>query len=200
MDAGILGGTFDPIHLGHLKIAEEARVQLNLEKVLFVPANRSALKVDRETAAVAHRLEMLKLAIATKPYFELSPIEVERPGVSYTVDTMELLSKQLGAGTNLFFIIGMDSLLELPQWKNPTKLLKLCHLAVFPRPGFEQPDLGTLEASAGGISESVVWLSMEPMYISSTDIRRRIASGLSIRNLVTENVEQYIIEHGLYRR
>ena len=199
MDVGILGGTFDPVHLGHLKIAEEARVQLKLEKVLFVPANKSALKVDRETAAVAHRLEMLKLAIAAKPYFEPSYIEVDRPGISYTVDTVELLKKQLGAGAKLFFIIGMDSLLELPQWKNPTRLLKLCHLAVFPRPGFERPDLSTSEVSAGGINESVVWLMIEPVDISATDIRRRIACGLPIRKLVSEDVERYIIEHGLYR-
>lgn len=199
MDIGILGGTFDPIHLGHLKIAEEARRQLNLSKVLFIPAGRPPLKKDGVIMSARHRTEMVRLAITGKPYFDLSALEVDRPGVSYTVDTLALLQKQLGAKTGLFFIAGMDSLLELPEWREAARLVKLCHLVVFPRPGFEKPDLKILEASIPGLTRGVVWLDMEPVDISSTDIRRRVAQGISIHDKVPAAVARYIKEHGLYR-
>jgi nicotinate-nucleotide adenylyltransferase len=199
MDIGVLGGTFDPIHFGHLKIAEEARMRLSLVKVLFIPAGRPALKTGRIMMPARHRTEMVKLAIAGKPYFELSPLEVDRPGVSYTVDTLALLQKQLGAEAKIFFIAGMDSLLELPEWKEAAKLVKLCHLVVVPRTGFEKPDLKALEASIPGLTRRVIYLDIETVDISSTDIRRRVARGLSIHNLVPDEVERYIGKHKLYR-
>lgn len=199
MDIGVLGGTFDPVHFGHLKIAEEARRQLGLGRVLFVPAGRPALKTDSIITPAHHRTEMVRLAIAGKPYLELSALEVDRLGISYTVDTLASLQKQFGAKVKLFFIAGMDSLLDLPEWREAAKLVKLCRLVVFPRTGYKKPDLKALEVSIPGLTKSVVWLDMEPVNISSTDIRERVACGLPIHKLVPRAVERYIKEHVLYR-
>ena len=199
MDVGVLGGTFDPIHLGHLKIAEEARRQLALDRVLFVPAGRPALKTDRIITPAHHRIQMVRLAIAGKPYFELSALEVGRPGASYTVDTLVLLRERLGMEAKIFFIAGMDSLLELPEWRETARLVKLCRLVVFPRAGYKKPNLKILEASIPGLIRSVIWLDMEPVDISSTDIRGRVARGLPIRSMVPDAVEIYIKEHQMYQ-
>ncbi len=199
MDVGVLGGTFDPIHLGHLKIAEEARQQLGLDRVLFVPAGRPALKTDRIITPAHHRTEMVRLAIAGKPYLELSALEVDRLEVSYTVDTLASLQKQFGVEAKLFLIAGMDSLLDLPEWREAARLVKLCRLVVFPRTGYKKPDLKALEASIPGLTKSVALLDMEPVDISSTDIRGRVVRGLPIHELVSRAVERYIKEHGLYR-
>jgi nicotinate-nucleotide adenylyltransferase len=199
MDIGVLGGTFDPIHSGHLIIAEEARIRLKLAKILFVPAGQPWLKTGRAIAAVSHRVEMVKLALVGNPYFELSTIEVDQAEPSYTVDTLAILRRQLGTEAKIFFILGWDSLAELPQWKEPAKLIQFCKLVAVTRTGFSTPDLKAMEASVPGVTRSVVWLDMPPIDISSTDIRKRVALGLSIHGLVPNEVERYIKEQELYR-
>jgi nicotinate-nucleotide adenylyltransferase len=200
MNIGVLGGTFDPIHSAHLVIAEEARLRFGFAKVLFVPAGNPWLKTDREITQATHRVEMVRRAISANPYFELSTIEVDRPGPSLSVETVAILQRQLGPGTVLFFLIGWDSLMGLPQWKEPDRLVRLCKLVAVTRPGFSRPDLMALESSVPGVTRSVVWLDIPPMDISSSDIRDRVAQGLSIHGLVPDEVENYIKENKLYRK
>ena len=201
MNTGILGGTFDPIHSGHLVIAEEARLKLRLDKVLFIPAGQQWLKTEeRNITPAVHRVEMVRLAIAAKPYFDLSTVEVDRPGPTYSVETMAILHQQLGAEAKLFFIVGWDSLAELPQWKEPDRLVHLCKLVAVTRPGFNRPDLKEMEPPVPGITQSVVWLDIPPIDISSTDIRKRVIQGQSIHGLVPDGVEKYIAEQKLYRQ
>ena len=200
MDIGILGGTFDPVHVGHLRIAEEARVRLELSRVLFVPAGQPWLKADEAIALPIHCVEMVRRAIAGNPYFELSTTEVDRPGPSYTVDTVAVLQQQLGAEASFFFLLGWDSLAELPRWKEPDKLVQMCRLVAVPRPDFSPPDLEALESSIPGVTQSVVLLDMPLVDVSSSDIRKRVAQGLSIQGLVPGDVEEYIKEQQLYRQ
>jgi nicotinate-nucleotide adenylyltransferase len=196
VNIGVLGGTFDPIHIGHLIIAEEARVRLGLSKVLFVPAGQPWLKQDRDVTAAVHRVEMVGRAIADNPYFELSTLEVERSGPSYTVDTLTTLRKELGGRTGLFFVLGRDTLAELPLWKEPEKVVQLCRLVVPPRLGSR--DLKHLEKAIPGLLDKVIQLAMPVIGISSSEIRQRIAQGLSIRYLVPPEVEKYITEQKIY--
>jgi len=198
MNVGVLGGTFDPVHSGHLVIAEEARLKLKLNKVLFLPAGQQWLKTNRKITPAVHRIEMLKRAIADNASFELSTMEADRPGPSYSVDTVAALQQQLGAGAKIFFLIGWDGLAELPQWKEPARLIQLCKLVAVTRPDFSRPDLKSLEPSIPGITQSVVWLDIPPIDISSSDIRDRVAQGLSIHGLVPDDVESYIAENKLY--
>lgn len=196
MNIGVLGGTFDPIHIGHLIVAEEARLKLGLSEVLFVPAGQPWLKQDRNITAAVHRLEMVRVAIADNPYFELSTLEVERPGPSYTVDTLTMLRKQLGSRASLFFILGRDALAELPLWKEPQEVVQLCKLVVPPRIGSK--DLRHLEKAIPGLRDKVIQLDMPVIGISSSEIRQRIAQGLPVRYLVPPGVEGYIVEHRVY--
>jgi len=198
MNIGVLGGTFDPIHSGHLVIAEKARLKFRLARVLFVPAGQPWFKTARTISPAAHRVEMVKRAIAANPHFELSAVEVDRPGPSYSVETIAILQQQLGAGARLFFLVGWGSLAELPQWKEPDRLIQLCKLVAVTRPGFSRPDLKAMESLVPGVTQSVVRLDIPPVDISSTDIRNRVARGLSIHGLVPEGVEGYIKEHKLY--
>jgi nicotinate-nucleotide adenylyltransferase len=200
MNIGVLGGTFDPIHSGHLIMAEEARLRLKLARVLFVPARQQWLKTGRNIASAAHRVEMVKLAIATNLNFEISAVDIDRPGPSYSVDTIAILQQQMGAGAKIFFLVGWDSLAELPQWKEPDRLIQLCKLVAVTRSGFSRPDLKALEPAVPGVTQSVVWLDIAPVDISSTEIRKRVAQGLSIHGLVPEGVESYIKERKLYRQ
>ena len=199
MDTGILGGTFDPIHIGHLIAAEEARVTLGLSEVLFMLAGQPWLKNDRAILAAENRVEMVRLAIASNPHFKLSTMEVERPGESYSVDTLEELHRRYGPDRRWFFILGADSLLTLPQWKHPGRLVQLCHLVVVNRPDFPYRDMATLEETIPGVSRHVTLMDMPEIGISSTDIRERVSQGRSIRYLVSPGVENYILEHGFYR-
>jgi nicotinate-nucleotide adenylyltransferase len=196
VNIGVLGGTFDPIHIGHLVVAEEARLKLGFREVLFVPAGQPWLKLDRNITSVVHRVEMVRRAIADNPHFKLCTLEVKRPGPSYTVDTLTMLRKQLGSEASLFFIIGRDTLAELPLWKEPEKLIQLCRLVVAPRLGSK--DLKHLETAIPGLLEQVMQLDMPVIEISSSGIRRRIAQGLTIRYLVPAEVEKYITEQKVY--
>jgi len=200
MNIGVLGGTFDPIHMGHLIIAEEVRARLDLDEVLFVPAGRPWLKLNNANAISPprHRLEMVRLAIADEPAYRLSTMEIDRPGPSYTVDTMAELSNQVGAEGKLYFILGWDNLNQLPRWHQPQRLVELCRLVPVRRVGFASPDLDSLEAAVPGLAKSLVMLDTPQIEISSSEIRQRVARGLSIHQLVPEPVERYIVEHKLY--
>lgn len=200
MNMGVLGGTFDPIHSGHLVMAEEARLRFGLNKVLLVPAGKPWLKTNREITPAVHRLEMVKRAIAGDASFELSTMEIDRPGPSYSVDTVAALQQKISTGARIFFLIGWDSLAELPQWQEPARLIRLCKLIAVTRSGLSRPDLKSLEPTVPGITQSVVWLDIQPINISSSDIRDRVAKGQSIHGLVPDKVESYIAENKLYRK
>ena len=200
MKIGILGGTFDPIHNGHLKIAEAARKKLGLNEVYFMPAAKTPLKEGISISAVKRRVEMVRLAIAGKPHFKLSTIELDRPGPSYTADTIAELRKKLGAETELYFIIGWDSLSQFARWREPARIIRMCRLVAVPRPGYTMPDAKALEAAIPGMSESLIVLDKPEIAISATEIRERVARGQSIRRLVPEEVAGYIQKNGLYLR
>lgn len=198
MNIGVLGGTFDPIHNGHLIVAEEARARVNLAETLFVPAGQPWLKTDRPISAVEHRVEMVHLAIADKPYFKLSTVDIDRAGASYTIDTIADLQGQIGAEDELFLILGWDSLAELPQWHEPSQLITMCRLVVVPRPGYPRPKLKKLEASIPGISQRVMVMDGPEIDISASLVRERVVKGLYVRHLVPEPVNRYIKQHKLY--
>lgn len=198
MNIGVMGGTFDPVHLGHIAVAEEARERLNVVTVLFVPAGQPWLKAGSPISPAKHRVSMLRLALADKPYFELSTMEIDRTGPSYAVDTIAGLKSKLDAEDEIFFILGWDSLAELPRWREPLRLVEMCHLVVAPRPGYSAPDLKILEAAIPGLSQRMIMLDRPQVDISAVEIRERVARGLSIRHLVPEPVEKYIKQHRLY--
>ena len=198
MNIGVMGGTFDPVHNGHLIVAEEAKARLDLSEVVFVPAGRPWQKADRAISAAEHRLEMVRLATADKPYFKLATLDIERAGPSYTIDTISELRTHIDSKDELFFILGWDSLVELPQWRDASQLVTLSYLVAAPRPGYPRPDLKVLEAEIPGISARVVIMDKPEIDISATDIRQRLAGGLSIHHLVPEPVTEYIRQNKLY--
>jgi nicotinate-nucleotide adenylyltransferase len=199
MKTGILGGTFDPVHKAHLMIAGEALKQLDLDEILFVPTAHTPLKEDVVITSVEHRVRMLEVALAGNPTFRLSMIEVERAGISYTVDTITYLKQQLGNDSELYFIIGFDSLKTLPRWKEPERIIRMCRLVTVCRPGYDIPDLKTFEKDIPGLINNLIIIYDPAPDISATDIRKRVAVGLSINDLVPLPVEQYIHEQGLYK-
>ena len=198
MKIGVLGGTFDPVHTGHLMVAEEARASLKLAEILLVPAGQPLLKPDYPITPAEHRLQMLRLAIAGRPHFKVSTMEIERPGPSYTVGTIAELRVQYGSEDEIFLILGWDSLAQLPEWREPSRLIKMCCLVAVPRPGFQRPDLKALEDLIPGISERVMLLDKPQIDISASAIRALAAQGLPLRHLVPEPVEEYIRQHKLY--
>jgi nicotinate-nucleotide adenylyltransferase len=200
MKIGIMGGTFDPIHVGHLIVAEQVRCSLELDNVIFIPAGEPWMKADRKITAAQHRVEMVRLAIASNPFFELSTIEIEHPGWTYTVDTLEQLSKDLDNEARLFLLIGWDGLKNMPQWKAPYRISKIATLVTFPRPGVSEPDISVLEESMPALSERMVKLDGPFIGISSTDIRERLLAGKSVRYLVPPEVDRYIVDQELYRK
>jgi len=197
MGIGILGGTFDPVHIGHLVVAEEAGLQLGFREVIFVPTGQPWLKVDRAVTASAHRVEMVRRAIADNSRFSLSTEEVERGGPTYTVDTLAAFRRSFGS-QDLYFIMGQDSFADLPLWKDPERLVEMCRLVVVPRLGRGLLELESVAARVPRVRERVVELDAPVIGISSSDIRRRVSQGLPVRYLVPEVVEQYIREHRLY--
>ncbi len=199
MRLGVLGGTFDPVHNGHIMMAEAALSQLNLSLVLFIPAGRPRFKGNETVTAAKHRLRMVELSIAGKPCFQLSDMEVRRGGVTYTIDTLRELKSSLSPRDELFFIMGWDSLKELPLWHRPLELISLCILVVAPRAGCPEPDLTELEKEVPGLSQRLVMLDEPQIEISSSGIREKVRNGADIRGLVPEAVADYIVEKGLYR-
>ena len=198
MAIGVFGGTFDPIHIGHLIIAEEARLRLRLSQVIFVPAGEPWFKHDRKISPAAHRLEIVKRAIASNPHFAVSTVDMDRPGPSYTVDTLADLRCELGEAADFYLILGLDALAEFAEWREPRRVIELCHLVAARRPEAREFDSESLERSISGISRRVIILDNPQIGISSSEIRERVAKGLSIRNLVPDAVERYIREQGLY--
>ena len=198
MNIGVLGGTFDPIHIGHLALAEEVRGRLGLAEVLFVPAGQPYLKASTPISAAEHRLQIVRLAIAGRSYFTLSTMEIERTGPTYTVDTIAELKSRLDDEDELYFILGWDTLDELPKWHEPGRLISLCRLVAVPRVGCPVPDLGSLDKAIPGLSGRVIMLDKPEIGISASVIRERVARGLSIKHLVPEAVAKYIREQGLY--
>jgi nicotinate-nucleotide adenylyltransferase len=196
---GVMGGTFDPIHLGHLVAAEAAREQFDLEQVLFVPALLPPHKQDRAITPAEHRHAMVLLATANHPRFLASRVELDRPGPSYTVDTLRLL-RTTHPQARLYFITGADALMELDTWKDPEELLRLCCMIVVSRPGCDREGLrakaADLERRTGCHVEE---LTAPALAISSHDLRQRVAEGKSLRYLVPREVRDYIFKHRLYQ-
>ncbi len=194
---GIFGGTFDPPHLGHLILAETVADALDLERVLFVPAGQPPLKEDWVITPVEHRLAMVKAAIAGNRRFAISRADIDRPGPHYSVDMVRIIAAEY-PGTDLFFMIGSDSLRDLPRWHNPGGLIELCTLAVVRRPSAE-PDMDALELAIPGIKSRVCFVDAPLIQIAGRELRRRVREGLSIRYRVTDAVLEYITRHGLYK-
>lgn len=193
---GFLGGTFDPVHIGHLAVAEEAREALGLARVLFVPAGVPPHKAGRAISPAADRVAMVELAIADNPAFALCRAEVDRPGLSYTVDTVERLLPELGEVT---VIVSTELLGGLRTWKDPERLLRIARLAVVPRPGHPATAPEVVADHFPGLEERVTFLDGPHLGLSASEIRARSAAGRSIRYLVPDAVSAYIGDHGLYR-
>lgn len=209
MKLGIFGGTFDPIHNGHLSIAEEAASIMGLDEVWFVPTGEPWLKAGTKVSPSVHRIAMVHLALEMHP-FKVSSIEVDRSGPSYTVDTLVALGEKVAKEDSLFFILGMDSLADLHRWHQPQRLFELCTLVAVSRP--EHPSINMTHLSpfletrgqvstsvAPDISGHIVLVNGPSIEISGAEIRQRVARDLPITNWVPEKVETYIYQQGLYR-
>ena len=195
---GILGGTFDPPHYGHLALAENARVQLELDRVLFVLAGQPPHKPDRPIAPANHRAAMVEAAIAGNSAFAVSRVDVDRPGPHYTIEMLALL-RQEHPQAELVFLMGGDSLTHFLTWRDPSGIVRQTRLAVMRRPGHTS-DMERMEQTIAGIRERLAWLDAPHLDIASSDLRRRVREGLPLRYLLPPVVEEYIREHRLYER
>jgi len=193
---GILGGTFDPIHHGHLVIAEEAREALGLERVLLVPTATPPHKPDRVVTAAEHRLAMAELAVAGNPAFSASGVEVARGGSSYTVETLEILLRE--GVSDPWFILSSEALADFPAWRRPDRILELCRLAVVPRGDHAALDAAWTREHFPGCEDRIRFLPGPLLPISGSVVRRRAAAGRSVRYLVPDAVARYIADHALY--
>jgi nicotinate-nucleotide adenylyltransferase len=193
---GIFGGTFDPVHLGHLILVSELRAALGLDRVLLVPNARSPFKTNQEISSESDRIAMLEIAVADTPWLDVSTIELDRGGISYTIDTLNQLHQQQ-PGAKLFFLMGADSLLDLPSWRDPNGILSLAEIAVATRPGVS-PDLAPIQSSLPTAKNRIHIIETPLIALSSTDIRRRVHARKPITFLVPAPVEHYIAKHGLY--
>ncbi|HEY3111382.1 MAG TPA: nicotinate-nucleotide adenylyltransferase [Chloroflexota bacterium] len=196
---GVLGGTFDPIHYGHLAAAEECRVALELDVVLFMPAGQPPHKRRLSVSSAVDRVRMVELAIGSNRHFALSRIDVDRAGPSYTVGALDQLRRELGPESQLWFVMGADSLADILTWREPERLLQLARLAVVNRPGAPDPAPERLEAELPGARARIDVVEIPDLAISATDLRRRVAKGRPIKYQLPEAVEQYVQERGLYR-
>jgi nicotinate-nucleotide adenylyltransferase len=199
MKIGVFGGTFDPIHIGHLIVAEEARYQLDLKKVIFLPAGRPWFKGDRLITDGKMRLEMIKHAIKNNSLFDVSELELNREGATYSVESIPKLKKELGGDVELYFLIGVDALADIHKWKQPTKLMEMCYIAGLTRPGYVDFDWSAIEKVLARASERIRIIEVSRIDVSSTDIRIMVQNALSVRYLVPDAVASYIKEHGLYK-
>ncbi len=191
-----MGGTFDPLHHGHLVTAEEALWQFHLDEVVFVPTGQPWMKADREVSPAEHRYLMTVIATASNPHFSVSRIEVDREGPTYAVDTLRELRQQRAGDVELFFITGADAMLEILQWKDPEEVLEQAHFIAATRPGY---DIARFEKEAPTSHPRVSVMDIPALAISSSDIRRRVRDGEPIRYLVPEGVNTYIRKFHLYR-
>ena len=190
---GIMGGTFDPIHYGHLVTAEEVRVKFNLTDVIFVPSGAPPHKLNRKITCSEHRYLMTVLATITNLFFSVSRIEIDRKGPSYAIDTIAEIKKIVGNDVELFFITGADAFLEMGKWYRADELVKMCRFVAATRPGYP------IEKIDSKFSKHIELVEVPALSISSTDIRQRIREGRSIKYLLPEAVEDYILKNDLYR-
>jgi nicotinate-nucleotide adenylyltransferase len=198
MKIGVLGGTFDPVHNGHIMIADEAHKSLGLTEVLMIPAWQPMSKTETIITPAEQRLDMLLLAIKGRPYLKISTVEFDRQGPSYTVDTIEELQGIYGKEYEFYFILGWDSLEQLPTWHDPKRLIRRCILAAVPRPDYKKPDLKEMEQVIPHISERVVFLERPLTDISATKIRGMAGMGEKIDHMVPREVAEYIKKNKLY--
>ncbi len=196
---GITGGTFDPIHHGHLIIAEDIREKFNLNKVVFIPSGSPPHKDNNRVTSSEHRLNMVKRAISDNPFFEASTIEIDRGGYTYTVDTLQQLRSLYDENTKLYFIVGADVIMDLLTWRDYVRVFTLCEFIAAFRPGYNREgfenQIEMLREKFGAVIHPVETPLVD---VSSTQIRQRISSNKSIKYLVPETVERYIIDNGLY--
>ena len=197
MRLGLLGGTFDPVHRGHLALARAARDELGLDEVLFLPAGQPWRKAGQMIASNEHRLAMLRRALEGEAAFQVSRLELERPGPSYTADTLEALRDDRPED-ELFFLLGEDALMDLPNWERPRRIPELARLAVARRADSSPEALEEAERRLPGLGERVIWLKMPAVAVSATEIRERVREGQPIGGLVPATVEEYIRKQGLY--
>jgi nicotinate-nucleotide adenylyltransferase len=195
---GILGGTFDPVHQGHLVLAAAAREELGLDRVLFMPAGQPWRKADRHITSAEDRLAMLRLALEGEETFEIALLELEREGPSYAADTLEVLQRD-HPNDELFFILGEDALVDLPNWARPGRILELAGLVVARRGRVERKAVDEAAQRLPGLLDRAVWLKMPLVDVSGTEIRERVRRGLPIGDAMPPAQEAYIRERGLYR-
>ncbi len=195
---GIMGGTFDPIHFGHLVAAEEALVHFNLDRVIFMPTGRPAFKEGTKVSAAEHRYLMTVLATTANPDFDVSRLEIERPGLTYTVDTLLALHERYGPSTELFFVTGADAVWDIVSWKDADKIAGLTTFIAATRPGYDL-EAASLAHQEAATRFKIEYLEVPALAISSTDIRERVADRRPIRYLTPEPVAAYINKYGLYR-
>lgn len=218
MRLGLFGGTFNPIHYGHLAIARQTGDLLALDRILFIPTGDPPHKAHDGLASARDRYEMVRLAIQAEPSFALSAVEACRAGKSYSVDTVRLVQQEYGPDTHISFLIGLDAFLDFATWREPETLLRLCSFVVISRPGLSFQSLSTMpllpsisgqslaDLDAGKTSrldiplgsKTVTCLALPPSRISASDIRQRIKQGLAVANLLPPLVESYILHHHLY--
>ncbi len=196
---GIMGGTFDPIHIGHLVIAEAAREQLALSEVIFIPAAQPPHKAGREVAPAGHRLHLVQLATESNPFFRVLDVEMKREGPSYSYDTLRALVETHGESTDFYFIVGGDEMNTILTWHRISELFALCRFAAARRQGAPLSLLEVRERLGEEVLARIHSVQAPELEISSTDIRRRLCEGRSIRYLVPEKVEAYICKEGLYQ-
>jgi nicotinate-nucleotide adenylyltransferase len=204
MKIGIMGGTFNPIHNGHLVAAAEALNQFDLEKVIFIPSGNPPHKNYHEEEIAEHRYLMTVIATSSNSSFFVSRIEIDRKGKSYTIDTLKELKKIYGKDTEFFFITGADAILEILTWKKTEEIIDLCYMIAATRPGYNLLKLEELknnlaQRTKNNLDNKILVMEVPALAISSTDIRERVKSGRTIDYLVPEGVSNYILKHGLYR-
>ena len=197
---GIVGGTFDPIHNAHLYIAYEAKQQLNLDKVIFMPAGIQPFKVENKVTDSYLRYNMVEIAIEPYNEFEISPYEIKKNGISFTYETLEYLKENFEEDDEIFFITGADCLISIEKWKEVSKIFSLCTFVVFTRGGFDVNEIKTKKKEVEEVyGKKIVVLELKELEISSTDIRKRVKDGKKIDFFVPEKVNQFIIENNLYK-
>ncbi|HEY7533487.1 MAG TPA: nicotinate-nucleotide adenylyltransferase [Nitrospiraceae bacterium] len=218
MRLGLLGGSFNPIHNGHLAIAKQTQSLLLLDRILFIPTGDPPHKPDGTLAPAQDRYEMVRLAISAESTFAVSDVEIRRPGKSYTLDTVRILQGQYGSDTRLFFLIGLDAFLDFPTWREPNTLLHLCSFVVISRPGVSFEALANMPLLPANLQESLaaldsgrlarlvipldhqelICLTLTPSNISASEIRANVRQAKPLANLLPQSVESYIIHHHLY--
>jgi nicotinate-nucleotide adenylyltransferase len=196
----LMGGTFDPIHYGHLIAAETVRSVLNFDCIIFLPSRTPPHKLQINVSDAEHRYAMVQMATITNPYFEVSRLELNREGSTYTVDTIRELRSKLGYDIDIFFITGSDAVFEILTWKNPEELLSMCSFVAVTRPGYDKRELDSrIEVLKKQYNSDIIVIEVPSYAISSSDIRQKTACGQSIKYMVSEDVENYIKKNNLYR-